>query len=107
MWTQKHKRKKWQSRMREHTYSPGSDRERRRKEKKAQVPTISIEFHSLLRILLTSPVRIIWFAAEICGRRLRAKIMNAFMGRLGVPSALRVWDVSAWYGSSAGGGGQS
>ena len=27
--------------------------------------TISIEFHSLERILLTSPVRIIWFAAEI------------------------------------------
>ena len=65
-----------------------------------QGPTISIVFHSLLRILLTSPVRIIWFAAEICGRRFRAKIMNAFIGRLGVPSALRVWEVSAWYGSS-------
>lgn len=56
------------------------------------------------RILLTSPVRIIWLAAEICGLRLRAKIMKAFMGRLGVPSALRVWDVSAWYGSSGGRG---
>ena len=47
-------------------------------------------FHSLLRILLTSPVRIIWFAADICGRRFRAKIMNAFMGRFGVPSAFKV-----------------
>ena len=65
------------------------------------IQTISIEFHSLLRILLTSPVRIIWLAAEIWGLRLRAKIMNAFMGRLGVPSALSVCDVSAWYGSSA------
>ena len=46
----------------------------------------------MLSILLTSPVRIIWFAAEIWGLRLRAKIMNAFMGRLGVPSALSVWD---------------
>lgn len=64
---------------------------------------MSIEFHSLLRILLTSPVRIIWFAADIWGRRFLAKIMNAFMGRLGVPSALRVWDVRAWYGSSGGG----
>ncbi len=59
------------------------------------LPTISMEFHSLLRILLTSPVRIIWLAADICGRRLRAKIMNAFMGRFGVPSAFNVWDVSA------------
>ena len=62
---------------------------------------MSMVFHSLLKILLMSPVRIIWFAAEIWGLRLRAKIMNAFMGRLGVPSALSVWDVSAWYGSSA------
>ncbi len=62
--------------------------------------TISIEFHSLLRILLTSPVRIIWLAAEIWGRRFRAKIMNAFIGRFGVPSAFNVWDVRAWYGSS-------
>ena len=86
--------------MREHAYSSAAERGKR----KVQVPTISIEFHSLLRILLTSPVRIIWLAAEICGLRLRAKIMKAFMGRLGVPSALRVWDVSAWYGSSGGRG---
>lgn len=57
--------------------------------------TISIVFHSLLRILLMSPVRIIWFAAEICGLRFLAKIMKAFIGRLGVPSAFSVWDVSA------------
>lgn len=56
---------------------------------------MGIEFHSLLRILLISPVRIIWFAAETCGRRLRAKIMNAFMGRFGVPSVLRDWLVKA------------
>ena len=47
-----------------------------------------------------SPVRIIWFAALTCGRRRRAKIMNAFIGRFGVPSAFNVWDVSAWWGSS-------
>ena len=48
-----------------------------------------------------SPVRIIELAAEIWGRRFLAKIMKAFMGRFGVPSALRVWDVSARWGSSA------
>ena len=53
-----------------------------------------IEVHSLLRILLISPVRIIWFAAETWGLLLRANIMNAFMGRLGVPSALRVCAVN-------------
>lgn len=52
--------------------------------------TGGIEFHSLLRILLISPVRMDWFSAESCGRRLRAKIMNAFIGRFGVPSALSV-----------------
>ena len=49
-----------------------------------------------------SPVRIMELAAEIWGRRLRANIMKAFMGRFGVPSALRLWDVSARWGSSAG-----
>lgn len=72
-------------------------------ERTRRVLTISMAFHSLLRILLMSPVRIIWFAAEICGRRFRAKIMNAFMGRLGVPSGFRVCDVSARCGSSGGG----
>lgn len=62
--------------------------------------TISIASHSLLRILLISPVRIIWLAADICGRRRRANIMNAFMGRLGVPSVFRVCEVSARCGSS-------
>lgn len=57
---------------------------------------MGIEFHSLLRILLISPVRIIWFAAETCGLRLRAKIMNAFIGRLGVPSELSDCVVRAW-----------
>lgn len=42
-----------------------------------------------------SPVRIIWLAAEICGRRRRAKIMKAFMGRFGEPSGFNVWDVKA------------
>ena len=65
-------------------------------------PTSGICVHSLERILLISPVRMLWFAAESWGRRRRAKIMNAFMGRFGVPSALRVWEVRAWYGSSAG-----
>ena len=50
--------------------------------------TISIEFHSLLNILLISPVRMVWLAAETWGRLRRAKIMNAFMGRRGVPSEL-------------------
>ena len=50
---------------------------------------MSIAFHSLLRILLISPVRIIWFAADTSGLRFRANIMKAFIGRLGVPSALR------------------
>jgi len=53
--------------------------------------TMSIAFHSLLRILLISPVRIIWLAADTSGLRLRAKIMNAFIGRFGVPSASRDW----------------
>lgn len=51
--------------------------------------------HSLLRILLISPVRIAWFSAETWGLRLRAKIINAFIGRFGVPSAFSVWLVSA------------
>lgn len=55
---------------------------------------ISMVFHSLLRSLLISPVRIIWFSADTCGRRLRAKIMKAFMGLFGVPSELRVCAVS-------------
>lgn len=63
---------------------------------KSHLRTMGIEFHSLLRILLISPVRIIWFAAETCGLRLRAKIMNAFIGRLGVPSELSDCVVRAW-----------
>lgn len=55
---------------------------------------MSIAFHSLLRILLISPVRIIWLAADTSGLRLRAKIMKAFMGRFGVPSAFRDWAIS-------------
>lgn len=54
-----------------------------------------MEFHSLLRILLISPVRIDWLAADTCGRRRRANIMNAFIGLFGVPSAFSVCDVSA------------
>jgi hypothetical protein len=57
---------------------------------KLGVHTGGIEFHSLLRILLISPVRIDWFSAETCGRRRRAKIIKAFIGRLGVPSAFSV-----------------
>jgi len=52
---------------------------------------MSIAFHSLLRILLISPVRIIWLAADTSGLRFRAKIIKAFMGRFGVPSALSDW----------------
>jgi len=54
---------------------------------------MSIAFHSLLRILLISPVRIIWLAADTSGLRFLAKIMKAFMGRFGVPSALRDWAI--------------
>ena len=50
-----------------------------------------ITFHSLLRILLISPVCIIWLAADISGLRIRAKIMKAFIGRFGVPFELRDW----------------
>jgi len=53
-----------------------------------------MDVHSLERIFEISPVRIDWFSDETWGRRRRAKIMNAFMGRFGVPSALRVWEVS-------------
>lgn len=45
--------------------------------------------HSRDRILLISPVRMAWFAAETCGLLRLAKIMNAFIGRRGVPSVLR------------------
>ena len=38
-------------------------------------------------------MRIIWLAADTSGLRLRAKIMKAFMGRFGVPSALRDWAI--------------
>jgi hypothetical protein len=55
--------------------------------------------HSLLRILLISPVRIDWFAAETCGRRRRANIMNAFIGLFGVPSAFSVCDVNVEFSS--------
>jgi hypothetical protein len=58
--------------------------------------------HSFERTLEISPVRSAAFVAEISGRRLRAKIMNAFIGRLGVPSALSVCAVSGAVGSSAG-----
>lgn len=64
-------------------------------------PTSGICVHSLESILLISPVRMLWFAAESWGRRRRAKIMNAFMGRFGVPSALRVWAMSAALGSAS------
>lgn len=49
----------------------------------------------MLRILLISPVRIIWFAAETCGLRRLAKIINAFIGRFGVPSEFKDWLVNA------------
>jgi len=49
--------------------------------------------HSLLKSLLISPVRMDWFSADTWGRLRRAKTIKAFMGRFGVPSALRVWDV--------------
>jgi len=55
-----------------------------------KVFTGGIDTHSLLRILLISPVRIDWFCADTCGRLRRANIMKAFMGRFGVPSALSV-----------------
>lgn len=64
--------------------------------------TGAILFHSLLRILLISPVRIDWFSAETWGRRLRAKIMNAFIGRFGVPSAFNVCEVKDEPDSSVG-----
>ena len=57
---------------------------------KGNLLTIAIAFHSRLKILLISPVLIIEFAALTCGRRRRAKIMNAFIGLFGVPSALSV-----------------
>lgn len=63
--------------------------------------TACMVFHSLLRILLISPVRIEWFAAETCGRRRRANIMNAFIGLFGVPSAFSVCDVSVEFSSEA------
>ncbi len=56
--------------------------------------TVPIEFHSLLNILLISPVRIDWFSADTWGRRLRAKIMKAFIGRFGVPSVFSVCEVN-------------
>jgi hypothetical protein len=62
--------------------------------------TASIEFHSLLKILLISPVRMEVFSEETCGRLRLAKIMNAFMGRFGVPSAFNDCDVSDALGSS-------
>jgi hypothetical protein len=55
---------------------------------------MSIAFHSLLRILLISPVRIIWFAAETSGRLFLANIMKAFMGLLGVPSAFNDCEIN-------------
>lgn len=55
--------------------------------------TMGIVVHSLLSSLLISPVRMDWFSADTWGRLRRAKIMNAFIGRFGVPSALRVWEV--------------
>lgn len=60
------------------------------KKEELEVVTAGIETHSLLNNLLISPVLIAWFSEETCGRRRRAKIINAFIGRLGVPSALRV-----------------
>ena len=49
-----------------------------------------MEFHFLLRILLHSLVRMKWFAAESSDRRRQENIMNAFIGRLGFPSAFKV-----------------
>ena len=54
---------------------------------------MSIAYHSLLRILLISPVHIIWFMVDTSGLRLRAKTIKVFMGRLGVPSALMYWTI--------------
>jgi hypothetical protein len=48
-----------------------------------------------------SPVRIIWFAALTWGRRRRAKIMKAFMGLLGVPSAFSAWERRDAFSSSS------
>ena len=62
--------------------------------------TAGIATHSLLSNLLISPVLIAWFSDETCGRLRRAKIINAFIGRLGVPSALSVWEVKAMLASS-------
>ena len=61
-----------------------------------------ITFHSLLRILLISPVCIIWLAADISGLRIRAKIMKAFIGRFGVPFELRELTKAETSLSSAG-----
>lgn len=66
----------------------------------AALLTIPMVFHSRERIFEISPVRIIWFAALTCGRRRRAKIMKAFMGRFGVPSALRACERSEALSSS-------
>ena len=74
----------------------------RAKKKKIRIVTVGIATHSLLNNLLISPVLIAWFSEETCGRLRRAKIMNAFIGRLGVPSALSVWDVKAVLASSEG-----
>ena len=49
---------------------------------------MSIDFHSADSNFEISPVRKFGLSAATSGRRLRAKIMNAFMGRLGVPSGL-------------------
>ena len=70
--------------------------------KRIKIFTLGIETHSLLNNLLISPVLIAWFSVETCGRLRRAKIINAFIGRLGVPSALRVWEVKAALASSKG-----
>lgn len=49
---------------------------------------MSIVFHSALKSFDISPVRRFGLSAATSGRRLRAKIIKAFMGRLGVPSGL-------------------
>jgi hypothetical protein len=64
--------------------------------------TMGMVLHSRLSILLISPVRMDWFAADTWGLRRLAKIMKAFMGRFGVPSWLRDWEVNAACSSSSG-----
>jgi hypothetical protein len=49
-----------------------------------------------------SLVRIVWLAADTWGLLRRAKIMNAFMGRRGEPSALRACTISCASSTESG-----